>query len=57
MSIDQDRTRLTAQIGATSGNTPAERHRARLAVADRAHNADDALELLRMLGLDAREGE
>lgn len=52
MSIDSDRTRLTAQIGSTVANTPIERAKARLTVMKRAHNADDMIELLAMLELD-----
>jgi len=52
VSIDSDRTRLTAQIGSNVTNTPIERAKARLTVVERAHDADDMVELLRMLGLD-----
>ncbi|OLT46482.1 hypothetical protein BJF85_16695 [Saccharomonospora sp. CUA-673] len=52
MSIDSDRTRLTAQIGSNVTNTPIERAKARLTVVERAHDADDMAELLAMLGLD-----
>lgn len=51
MAIDDHRDELTARLGAVGEPTPYEVDMAKRRVAERAVDADECLELMRMLGL------